>query len=63
MVPALALRDFCLGLNPRHYGGWVGREERDYHVGAMCHPVEYTLASLTLKEPTFHDNATGFPMK
>ena len=63
MVLALALRDFYLGLSPRYCGGGVGGEERDYHAGAMCHPVGYTLASLALKEPTFRDTATGFPMK
>lgn len=28
MVPALALRDFYLGLSPRHCRGGVGGEER-----------------------------------
>lgn len=63
MVPALALRDFYLGLSPRHCRGGVGGEEKGSRVGAMCHPVGYTLASLALKEPKFRDTATGFPMK
>lgn len=50
MVLALAMGDFSLGLRPRHCGGGVGREERDYHVGAMWHPVGYAFASLTLKQ-------------
>ena len=50
MVLALAMGDFSLGLCPRHCGGGVGEEERDYHVWDMWHPVGYAFASLTLKQ-------------